>query len=128
VAQDAFVRAWLSWGRFSPERPFGPWVTTIAKRLCVNEAKAAERRERRRDLLASHPPAEDDPIDRVVRRQAVADALGLLSARHRRILCLRDIEGWSYQEIARRDGITVEAVRGSLKRARAEFRRLYVAG
>ncbi|MDQ3757040.1 MAG: sigma-70 family RNA polymerase sigma factor [Actinomycetota bacterium] len=124
VAQEAFVRAWRSWGRFAAERPFGPWVVTIARRLCINEFHTAARRNRVPQPVAS-TRAEAEVVDLTVRRQAVATTLRLLSPRHRRVLCLRDLEGWSYEQIATIDDTTVEAVRGALRRARAEFRRLY---
>ncbi|MDQ3757041.1 MAG: sigma-70 family RNA polymerase sigma factor [Actinomycetota bacterium] len=124
MAQEAFVRAWRSWDRFATERPFGPWVVTIARRLCMNEVRIADRRNRLSQPVASTRP-EAEVVDLTVRRHAVATTLRLLSPRYRRVLCLREVEGWSYEQIATIDDTTVEAVRGALKRARAEFRRLY---
>src|SRR5205814_1268765 len=44
---------------------------------------------------------------------------------HQRLVDLRDIEGWSYEDIARFEGVTVESVRGSLRRARMALRHAY---
>ena len=41
--QDTFVKAWKAAGRYDPERPFGPWIYSIARRVAVD----AYRRERR---------------------------------------------------------------------------------
>jgi RNA polymerase sigma-70 factor (ECF subfamily) len=128
MAQDVFARAWESWPRFVEGRPFWPWVSIIARRLCINELAT---RRRRSELLPGVPidvgPADpaDEAVNGVADREAVKQVLHSLSHRQQRVLRLRDLEGWSYEEIARFDGMTVEAVRGTLRRARASFRRLY---
>ncbi|MDQ3756788.1 MAG: sigma-70 family RNA polymerase sigma factor, partial [Actinomycetota bacterium] len=81
VAQEAFVRVWQRWDRFSDDRPFGPWVATIARRLCINEAVAEGRRARLADAIAAEAPSSDAEVDRVVLAQAVRRALGRLSRR-----------------------------------------------
>jgi RNA polymerase sigma-70 factor (ECF subfamily) len=126
VAQEAFIRAWLSWDRFAQDQPFWPWVATIARRLCINTALTQTRREtftrENPEAFLPVPVAEDDLV---VQSQTVRQALGDLSLRDRRLLLLREIEGWSYEEIANFDRVTVESVRGSLKRARVAFRLRY---
>ncbi|MDQ3756709.1 MAG: sigma-70 family RNA polymerase sigma factor [Actinomycetota bacterium] len=129
VAQEAFIRAWESWDRYSAGRPFWPWVATIARRLCLNEIRAAARRETLHERAAAvstavGPSAEED-LEACFEAHSLRRVFARLSPRQQRLLRLRDIEGWSYEEIARFDGVTVEAVRGSLKRARASFRRVY---
>src|SRR5205085_1811070 len=52
-------------------------------------------------------------------------ALAALRPEHRRVLRLREVEGWSYDRIAEHEGVTVESVRGSLRRARVGLRAAY---
>ncbi|MDQ3758104.1 MAG: sigma-70 family RNA polymerase sigma factor, partial [Actinomycetota bacterium] len=129
VAQDAFLRAWAAWDSFAEGRPFGPWVMTIARRLCINAGQLeARRRESLVDLVdvgVLRHPATDDDVDRAIRADTVARAFASLSARDRRLVRLRDLDGWSYADIARFEGVSVDSVRGSLKRARAAFRHSY---
>nr|MDQ3757612.1 sigma-70 family RNA polymerase sigma factor [Actinomycetota bacterium] len=127
VAQDAFVRAWMHWDGYSSDRPFWPWLATIARRLCVNELRSESCRERRVarftvGVLASGP---DDATESATCAATVRHTLGRLGAREQRLLLLRDVEGWSYDEIARFEGVTRESVRGALKRARSAFRTFY---
>jgi RNA polymerase sigma-70 factor (ECF subfamily) len=133
IAQEAFMRAWESRDSFSPDRPFWPWVATIARRLCINDSLTRARRD---ELLPHALPRctssayGDELADAPFSLSDAGRALRRLSPRYRRLLFLRDIEGWSYDEIARFDGATTESVRSSLKRARETFRRVYrdVAG
>ncbi|MDQ3757321.1 MAG: sigma-70 family RNA polymerase sigma factor, partial [Actinomycetota bacterium] len=126
IAQEAFVRAWSSWEQYAPDRPFGPWVTVIALRLCSTETRIT----RRRQAILGHGIARtseigEEPVQRAVQSYGVHRAFRSLPSRSRRLIFLRDVEGHSYDEIAELDGTTVEAVRGALRRARAVFRAAY---
>ncbi len=45
VAQEAFVRAYRSLGRFDTRQPFRPWLLRIVTNLAVNSRRGARRRE-----------------------------------------------------------------------------------
>nr|MDQ3757712.1 sigma-70 family RNA polymerase sigma factor [Actinomycetota bacterium] len=127
LAQEVFVRAWASWDSYDPGRPFGPWISTIARRLCTNEIATGKRREARAAEVRgpsgiASAPAEEQ-FERVAQSDLVARVLGRIPLRHRRLLFLSDVEGWSTDEIARFEGVTPTAVRVTLCRARRSFRR-----
>jgi RNA polymerase sigma-70 factor (ECF subfamily) len=54
---------------------------------------------------------------------AIQQALGRLSKDHRSIVVLRDIEGFSYTEIADVLGVSVGTVKSRLARARADMKK-----
>jgi RNA polymerase sigma-70 factor (ECF subfamily) len=129
IAQEALSRAWSSWDRYSPSRPFWPWVATIARRLCVDYWRRDERAiVRSGGAVAFEPVAQARPDELSEAadecRMAVTAFRGLRPD-HQRIVGLRDIEGWSYEDIARFEGVTVESIRGSLRRARLSLRKSY---
>ena len=35
------MRAWRSWDGYSVDRPFWPWLTTIARRICIDRQRHA---------------------------------------------------------------------------------------
>jgi RNA polymerase sigma-70 factor (ECF subfamily) len=128
LAQEAFLRAWASWDRYAAARPFWPWVSTIARRLCIDHG-----RRRRRALIrgvgpsGDLPPVEPDEAILAVDEYTWArDAMALLRPKQQRVLHLREVDGWSYDRIASHEGVTVESVRGSLKRSREALRAAYV--
>ncbi|MDQ3757027.1 MAG: RNA polymerase sigma factor [Actinomycetota bacterium] len=129
LAQDAFLRAWVSFGTFERDRAFWPWLATIARRLCMDEVTGSARRQELLDAASAGlqpvATADEEGVERRVDLHAVRRALWRLPKRHQRLLHLRDVEGWSYKEIARFEGVSVDAVRGTLKRARAAFRHSY---
>jgi RNA polymerase sigma-70 factor (ECF subfamily) len=129
VAQEAFAKAWASIDRFTGARPFWPWVATIARRLCIDELRKGSREYRGREYLRSARGMDVlQPEDLVVQRDDEHTALKALRAlppRDQRLITLRDLNEWSYEEIAGFEGVTVESVRGLLKRARVSLRRAY---
>lgn len=128
IAQEAFLRAWLARDQYSPSEPYWPWLATIARRLCLDSLRRSGRAAS--DEAGGQALAVDvvevSP-ERIVlaaeELQVVLRAVDRLRGRDRRALLLRELGGWPYQRIAAVEGMTVEAVRGSLKRARATLRR-----
>jgi RNA polymerase sigma-70 factor (ECF subfamily) len=127
VAQEAFLRAWASWDRYAPARPFWPWVSTIARRLCIDDGRRRRRAEARSvyavDGIA--PPEPDEVIVALDEYTWARAALAELRPKQRRVLHMRDVDGWSYDRIASHEGTTVESVRGALKRSRQALRAAY---
>jgi RNA polymerase sigma-70 factor (ECF subfamily) len=125
TAQEAFIRAWMARDRYSNARPFWPWVSTIARRLCLDDRRRFLRSTA--DVLPAparvYGPHPEHLFEVGEDIRFVFDAIESLRCAERRALVLRELEGWSYQEIAEFEGVSVEAVRGSLKRARASIRR-----
>jgi len=127
LAQEAFLRAWASWDRYAPARPFWPWVSTIARRLCIDQA-----RRQRRAAARPTPPVDDvpapEPDEAVIALDEYAwarAALAALRPHQQRVLHLREVDGWSYDDIATHEGVSVESVRGALKRSRQALRAAY---
>jgi RNA polymerase sigma-70 factor (ECF subfamily) len=97
-----------------------PWLTVVARNTCVDE-----QRRRRPDLPGELPEravAVDDPfqID-----AALSDAWSRLSGRHREVLYLREVLGFSYKEIGGVMGLSMPATETLVFRARAALRREY---
>ena len=125
AAQEAFIRAWLARDQYSSTQPYWPWLATIARRLCVDWQRRLTRESAETDTLDVEI-VQITP-ERVVVAAAdleiVFEAIDDLRGCDRRALVLREFGGLSYQRIAAVEGVTVEAVRGSLKRARATLRK-----
>ncbi len=129
LVQDTLVRAYRAFDRFDGRHPRA-WLLTILRNTHRNEL-----RKRRPDLMddevAGRLPARDgggrvdgvpdaalhDDLDPIVRR-----ALAGLSAKHRAVIALVDIDGLTYKEAARMLEVPVGTVMSRLHRARAKVR------
>lgn len=131
VVQDAFVRAFRKLESFQGDSAFYTWLYRIAvntalslkrsakPRVSLDQVRQASGREPAADQERTNPTAD---LERTERRKQVWEALGELSAEHRTVLVLRDIEGHRYDEIAEILGCPVGTVRSRLFRARMELR------
>ena len=68
------------------------------------------------------PPAEQlEERERRERRERLQEKLTLLRPEHRAVLALRDLEGFSYEEIAEVTESPLGSVKGRLHRPRGEL-------
>ena len=123
VAQDALVRAWRALPRFRGEAAFSTWL----HRITVNTASTARRRQRRHAAVPLDDVSaalEDDGIgperagENAELRDALRAALAGLPDSQRAVVVLKDVYGWSHQEVSDVLGITVTAAKVRLHRAR----------
>jgi len=91
VAQEAFVKAYRSLGRFRPGSSFRPWLLTIVTNEAHNRHRSSRRRADREirpgvDLPAAGP---DELAESAERRAAVRAALEQLPTAQREVLVCR---------------------------------------
>ena len=132
AVQDAFINAYVSLGSFKGDAEFFTWLYRIA----FNTAVSLKRRRKQlvsleggRDGEASIDPADpsDETRPGVALQRGEDEALlqaGLnrLSADHRTVLVLKDIDGLKYEEIAEIVGVPIGTVRSRIHRARLELK------
>lgn len=127
AAQETFLKAFRALPRYRHEAGFGTWLHRIA----VNAALDLVRRRPRKPNLQlddvvmparTHNP--EGEAERAEVQARVHQALGRLPAPHRTIIVLRELQGFSYEEIADVLRIPVGTVRSRLSRAREALRPL----
>lgn len=125
--QQAWIQVYLHLGDFQGGSAFSTWLVRIA----ANEALQRIRRRTPLTAVADEPEEEtvdthaDDPEERASSREAVRlveRAADKLPPLYRSVFVLRDVEGMSTAETAEALGITEEAAKVRLHRARALLR------
>lgn len=120
LAQDTFLRACGSAILFRGEASPRTWLFSIARRALADHY----RRRAPEVLLETVEPAPTvEP--RTDERLAVEQALNALPLLHREAVVLCDVLGFSPSEAAELAGVTPNAFRVRLHRARAMFREVY---
>ncbi len=132
VVQDAFIQAIENISRFDGKSQFFTWLYRIAFNRAMSmyrkhksEVSLEVARENAGDETMAD--AQDQPEDRILRSELVEEvhqALEQLSAEHRAVIVLREIEGCEYEQMAEILEISLGTVRSRLHRARSEMRRL----
>lgn len=124
LTQEAFIRVFRAWQRFTPGSSFRSWIYRIVTNLYHDELRRRKVRfcpERFSDRTVS-------PIEEYVEAylsEPVSKALAGLTPGQRSIVLLADVQGCRYQEIGRILGCSISTVRSRLHRARRAFRTLY---
>lgn len=134
VVQETFLRAFRGLASFDRSRPAWPWLKVIASNVCIDLLRDGRCWREVPDQTVADQVDLDveelDPADQFVhaeRRRSIVEALTAMNVRQRRVLLLRDLEGWRAEDVARLDASTVDAVKSTLKRGRESFRQAYLA-
>jgi RNA polymerase sigma-70 factor (ECF subfamily) len=125
LTQDAFVKAYRALPSTRPDLAFKAWIYRIATNTAISHLR---RRKIIRwvPFLATQDHASDEAIDRSVgRRFDVQQALGQLPQHYASALLLRHYQGLSLAETAAALGITENAAKLRLFRARKAFAAVY---
>lgn len=130
VAQDAFVRAHERIEQLGPPYDFKSWVYRIAGNLAMDHLRGSRRIvDLEEPLPMDEPPTTRRPLERKVQREetrrSVRETLAGLPASYRQALVLRELNGLSYDEVARALECTYENARQLVHRARLRFRELH---
>jgi RNA polymerase sigma-70 factor (ECF subfamily) len=128
AAQDAFVKAYRSLGRFRPDAPFRPWLLRIVANEARNRRRAAGRRqatELRAAAVAAPGDAAPSPEAALVsaeRRAELLAAIERLGDDHRIVLACRYLLQLSEEETAAALGVRHGTVKSRLARALERLR------
>ncbi|MDQ1493058.1 MAG: hypothetical protein QOJ23_5572 [Actinomycetota bacterium] len=120
AAQESLLKLHAAARRDGRPLRVRPWLAVVARNTCVDE-----QRKRRPELpgeLPERPAPGDDPF---ALDPALAEAWPRLAGRHREVLYLREVLGFSYKEIGTVMGLSMPATETLVFRARAALRREY---
>lgn len=114
VVQETFVRAWRARDRFAEHRgSVRTWLFSIVRNVAIDHLRARARRDTPvdDDGVARLLPVEESAQRHVEDRIVLAEALATLSPEHREVLVAVRLEGLSYAELAKRNGVPVATLR-----------------
>jgi RNA polymerase sigma-70 factor (ECF subfamily) len=139
VVQEIFLKVFRNIGGFKGEAALKTWIFKIAFSEILNRLRWWKRRHRYATVsldeepkgngipagqsLPSSSPTPEQALQSKEQETAIQQALGRLSREHRSIIVLRDIEGFSYNEIADVLDVSIGTVKSRLARARADLKK-----
>jgi RNA polymerase sigma-70 factor (ECF subfamily) len=127
LAQETFVRAFVHFDRFDPERPLLPWLFAIARRLCLDLLRRESVMARAAEGLVAVDPLPSPERQASVKEQVsrLEQALADLDEGPREAIVLFHVEELSYRDIAAALDVPVGTVMTWLHRGRAELRKTF---
>jgi RNA polymerase sigma-70 factor (ECF subfamily) len=134
ITQNAFLAAYCKFGEFRGAARFSTWLTAIVINLSRNRLQQLKSRQRREawslddpppgssgaspSALRSEAPSALQQLEEEELRRAVRRCIEALDAGFREVLVLRDMQEFSYDEVAGALGLREGTVKSRLFRAR----------
>lgn len=131
MTQEIFLRAYRGLPRFRQQAPPRAWLAAIADNAIKNRYRSRSRFRRifapdpSPDALADRAAGSASPEDDAradESRTSVRDALQKLPVEFRLPVVLRDLEEWSYEEIAVSLELPIGTVKSRIARGRGQLR------
>ena len=129
LTQEVFVKVYQTLGRYrESDGPFGGWLMAVARNHAIDHYRRGRQERARRTedpiVLETAPAREEHPIaglEREERARLVHRGLRALPPELRLPLILCDLQGLSYDEIARSLEVPLGTVKSRINRARLEL-------
>lgn len=134
IVQDAFVSAFKNMRHFRAEAKFSTWLYTIVVNLSKNRLKQLTVKGHREELTLDSPMNPDDKqlrrepvsgepsvlenIEKRETQKVVQGCIKSLDYEFREVIVLRDIQGFSYEEVSDMLKLKEGTVKSRLFRAR----------
>jgi len=127
LVQETYLKATSAEKQPPPGGNLKPWLFVIMRNAWLNQVRHNQSGPRFVELETNEPPEDPGANPHVVylkklEREQVLEAIEKLPEAYREIVVLRDIEGFTYQEIAMVLECPAGTVMSRLGRARAKLR------
>lgn len=136
ILQETYIKVYNSLKTFEGNSSFKTWLYRIATNLCIDFLRKNKKNDQNLSLSQTTEDGEyelqipDNTFSPEIytkknaAQAALMSAMETLSREHRTIITLRDIEGFSYDEIAEATNTTVGTVKSRINRARSHLKKI----
>lgn len=137
LTQEVFIRVFKSLKNFKEQSLFSTWIYKITTNVCLDEIR--KRKKRKAVYLDEEIKLDENEVKRQIEddkptpemiaekneiSKAVNDAIESLSEEHRTVIVLRDLQGFSYEEIAKITSCPEGTVKSRINRARQALKEI----
>ncbi len=136
MAQEVLVKIFRNLKNFRGDSKFSTWLYRVATTTCLDEQKRQRRHtaysldetlETEDGSLAVDPvdtgPTPEESMERKAVRQAIHQAIGKLKEEHKKVILLREVQGLSYEEIAKILNCSEGTIKSRINRARDSLKK-----
>lgn len=127
LTQDIFLKLYRQLGRYRGDVPLVAWALRLSRNLCIDRYRHLRSRHFGQTLgddVLELLPAEGDPqrqYQRSENRRLVHRALAEMSTSQATVIVLRDLQGFTYDEMAAFFEVPIGTIKSRLNRARREL-------
>lgn len=117
--QESLITAWNRLPELQEPARLRSWLSTIVSRKTTDRLRARRYADEVDESIPALGSTPEQSAETSSQMDALAAVLKTLPLEQREVWLLKEVEGYSYDEIAERVGTTTATVRGRLARARA---------
>ncbi|MBN2879836.1 MAG: RNA polymerase sigma factor [Clostridia bacterium] len=126
MAQEALIKAWKSLRNFHFKSAFSTWLYKIAVNTCLDELRKRKNNTQSiEDLSEKGIEMQDEEslgfADESALKSGLEQALDKLEVNEKLIIVLKDVQGYSYEEISLILSCPIGTVRSRLSRSRRKL-------
>ena len=125
MVQEVYMKLWSKRDALPDVKEVEAYCVTMTKNMCIDRLRMAEVEKEDMDEVPTMLAATDDVEAQVERRDAVEQVkqiIETLPEHQQQVITLRDMEDYSFEEIAEQTGLTAVNIRMLLSRARKTIR------
>lgn len=119
IVQNSFIKAYKGISRFDTQKTFYPYLFTIVKNEIADYYRKRKQEVQLDEEKANYQQTFDDDV---------ANFSGLLNdlrAEYKTVITLYYLDGYSYKEIAEKNGKPINTIKTLLRRAKEDLRKVY---
>lgn len=136
ISQEAFIKVFKYIDSYNNKSSFSTWIYRIVINTCLDYIK----KNKNNVLYLDEPINTDDGsikreitdnknnpekiLEKKINNEDINKAISMLKVKHRMIIILRDIQGFSYEEISKMLNLPLGTVKSRVKRARENLRKI----
>ena len=125
AVQEAFVRAYDQLRQCRDPDNFVGWFFLILRNRCLAERRRNRATTELADAAGQPAPERTErAVEAEEERRALEAAVAALTPEQREVFVLKHVEGWSYEDIARRTGTSVGSLKMRMHRGYDRLREL----
>lgn len=135
LTQEAFLKAYQSIKSFRQEASFSTWICRIVSNVCRDQLRKNKRQSQNsldedvwleegtvQKQLKDQRPTPDEVYESKELKEYLQGLINNLNPEYKMVVILRDIQGYSYEEIAQILDCSLGTVKSRLNRARKALR------
>jgi RNA polymerase sigma factor (sigma-70 family) len=117
AAQETFIKVYYALPKLENEAAFSSWLTRIMSNICYDRHK-----KKKLKFSELNDQMYENQTEQQQLRLSLTEAIQKLSIEHREVILLKDVQGYSYDEIGEMLKIPLGTVKSRINAARLRLR------
>lgn len=139
VSQETLIKVYKSIKNFNQRSSFSTWIYKVCVNTCldflrknkksdkvyyIEEFKDKNESNVNNQIMSSNYDTPEEALDKKIKIQVINDAINKLTPDFKTMIILRDVQGFSYDEISNITNTSLGTVKSRIKRARDNLKKL----